>query len=234
MEKKQLNFKISKRYKDIFDLYVHRGESTPFTIGSLVVFAFCFVLLVVTTFFQFDFSNTWLEHLSGAKEALYTPQTPIMLFIIYLLGRNYSILLFISYLLVGLFLLPTFAFGGGMGYAQNYIFGYFLGFFVAILTVSYMLKRSIGIKMRTISSFVGDLSIHLTGFIYCLILAIIKIIDFSLIPPVVKALSTDRILYDIIFSLIVLLIAPYIKNVFWVCMKPKSNEKKSKKSRHRK
>ena len=238
MEKKQLNFKdtmerfkISKRYKDIFDLYIHKGEPVPFTIGTIAVWGFCFLMLILTTFTQLNFSDSWLKCLSGANEAVYSPQIPVMLFIIYLMGRNYSILLFITYLITGFFFLPIFAFGGGVGFAQNYLFGYFLGFLVAIFTVSLLLKKSIGIKMRILAALAGVFSIHVTGFLYCFILAIFQVIDPGLILPIIKALSANKLLYDILFGLIILLIAPYIKNIFWICMKPKADDsKKSRKS----
>jgi len=234
-----LNFKISKRYKDILDLYVHKGEYTPFSIGTFVVFAFCFLILIVATFSQLNFSHPWIVNTPGVglefnmKHVAYTPQIPIMLFIIYLIGRNYSVLLFIAYLLVGFFVWPIFAFGGGLGYAQNYLFGYFLGFIVAIFLCGLILKKSLNVKFRMLAALVGVISIHITGFLYCFVLAAFKVIEFSLVFPIFSALSGRKFLYDLIFSALILLVAPYIKNVFWICMKPKADEyKKSRKSRH--
>ena len=236
-----LNFKISKRYKDIFDLYIHRGEPTPFSLGTLVVFAFCFLILIVATFNQFNFSHPWFIYIKDVgldyhlKTVAYTPQIPVMLFIIYILGKNYSVALFGLYLIVGFFIWPVFAFGGGLGYAQNYLFGYFLGFIFAILITGSMLNKSLDIKTRILSALAGVGAIHLTGLLYCILLAIFQIIDFGLIAPIVRILTGEKILYDIIFSILIFLIAPYIKNVFWVCMKPKAdNPKISKKYRHKK
>ena len=62
----------------------------------------------------------------------------------------------------------------------------------------------------------------------------IKVIDFNLIFPIVNIVTVNKIIYDIIFSMIILLIAPYIKNVLWTCMKPKPDtRKKLKNSRKR-
>jgi len=234
-----LSFKINKRYKDIFDFYIHRGEKTPFSIGTIVVLAFFFLMLIVATFSQLHFSHPWLTYIKdigfeyNLKETAYTPQVPVMLFAIYILGRNYSILLFILYLITGLFIWPIFAFGGGVGYMQNYLFGYFLGFLVAIITAGTILKNSIKLKERMLASLAGVISIHATGLIYCVFLAIFKVIDFSLIGAIVSVLSGKNILYDILFTVVMFLIAPYIKNVFWVCMKPKPDKpKKSRKYRH--
>ena len=41
---------INKRYRDIFEQYVFKGEPTPITIGTLVVFGFSFLLLIVANF----------------------------------------------------------------------------------------------------------------------------------------------------------------------------------------
>ena len=235
-----MKFKINKRYKDIFDLYIHRGEPTPFSLGTIVVFAFCFLILIVATFSQINFSHPWFIYIKDVgmefdiKNVAYTPQIPAMLFIIYILGKNYSIAFFILYLIVGFFVWPIFAFGGGLGYVQNYIFGYFLGFLVAIFVTGTMLNKSLDFKMRMLAVLAGIVSIHVTGFIYCVILAIFQVIDFGLILPIVKVLSGEKILYDLIFSIIIFLFIPYIKNVFWVCMKPKANKiKRTKIYRHR-
>lgn len=232
-----MSLKVSKRYVDIFERYIHRGEPTPFTLGTLVVFALCFLILIVATFSQFNFSHPWFEYVKGIgfrytlKQVAYTPQIPAMLFIIYILGRNYSIILFIAYLLIGFFVWPIFAFGGGLGYAQNYLFGYFLGFIFAIIISGTILMKSQKLNYRMVSSLAGVFSIHTCGFIYCLILAIFKIIDFSLIFPILSILSGKKIVYDIIFCSLIFLIVPYIKNILWICMKPKPD--KPKKSRHK-
>ena len=220
-------------------MYIHKGEPTPFTLGTLVIFAFCFLILIIATFSQLHFSHPWFINLEGVgielavKNVQYIPQIPAMLFIIYMLGKNYSIILFILYLLIGFFVWPIFAFGGGLGYAQNYLFGYFLGFIFAIISVSFILKKSINLKNRLLGALVGVLSVHITGFIYCILLAIFKVIDFSLIMPIVNTISGTNIIYDIVFSLLLFSIIPYIKNVFWICMKPKADDRrKPRKYRH--
>lgn len=234
---------INKRYKDIFSQYIHKGEPTPLTIGTLVVCAMCFLMLIVATFTQIHFSHPWFQHIKGegftgaVKTIAYTPQIPVMMFIIYLLGKKYSYLMLTAYLLTGFFIWPVFAFGGGLDYIHNYLFGYLLGFFFATGTAGAILAISQDIKSRFFASLIGVATIHAVGFFYCFILAILKVIDFSLIGPIVNAMSGSKIIYDTLFSILTLLIAPYIKNFFWICMKPKADSKKpkkSKKSRHKK
>ena len=223
---------INKRYRDIFEQYIYKEEKTPFTIGTLAVCAFCFLLLIIATFTQIlvpypvlEFGNEkGVEILT--KTLSYSPRIPVMLFIVYLLGRNFSLFVFFLYLIVGFFIWPIFVFGGGLSYIQNYLFGYFLGFLFAILTTGNLLLISQNIKARLISGAVGVLSVHLCGFLYCILLAIFGVIGFNLIFPIVHKISGNKIFFDLLFSLILLSIAPYIKNVFWVCMKPKPDRKK--------
>ncbi|MBQ8848166.1 MAG: biotin transporter BioY [Candidatus Gastranaerophilales bacterium] len=231
---------INKRYKDIFEQYIHKGEPTPLSIGTLVVCAFCILLLIISTFTQLSISHPWFQYVSGEgfssiiKNMTYNPQIPVMLFIIYLLGRNYSLFTFIIYLIVGFFVWPIFVFGNGLGFVGNYLFGYSLGFILAAFLIGYILNKNLGIKMRLLASLAGVLSIHVCGFIYCIILAIFGKLDFGLIGPIFKIITLSKILYDVLFATIIYLVAPYIKNIFWVCMKPKAeNKKKLKYSRKR-
>ncbi len=231
---------INKRYKDIFNQYIYKGEPTPLTIGTLVVCALCFLLLIIATFTQITISHPWLKVVPDeglnlyTKTLLYTPQIPIMILIIYILGKYYSLIMFAFYLMVGFFIWPIFVFGGGLEYIQNYLFGYFAGFIIAIFIAGTILQLNNSLKNRLLAAVFGVISIHVCGFIYCIILALFKVIDFNLIFPIVNIVTVNKIIYDIIFSMIILLIAPYIKNVLWTCMKPKPDtRKKLKNSRKR-
>ena len=225
---------INKRYKDILSQYIHKGEPTPLTIGTLVVCGLCFLIIIIATFTQLNFSHGWFKFVSDegfityTKNVIYSPLIPAMIFTIYILGKNYATLMYILYLATGFFIWPIFLFGGGIDYVQNYLFGYILGFFFAIYTIGTILKISQNVKYRLLSALLGVISIHVFGFAYCIILAILRVIDFSLVIPILKVISMSNILYDILFSILIILIAPYIKNILWVCMKPKFDRKKSK------
>ena len=222
----------NKRYKDIFQQYIHKGEATPLSIGTLVVCGLCFLILIVATFTQINFSHPWMKFVSGSgfvafsKNISYSPLLPAMIFIIYLLGKSYSLLTFICYLIVGFFIWPIFVFGGGLDYLQNYLFGYMLGFIFAIVMISYILKISRTILYRIFAAVFGVIAIHICGLLYCIILAIFRVISFGLVIPILTEISLGNILYDIIFSVFVILIAPYIKNILWTCMKPKTDRQK--------
>ena len=222
---------INKRYRDIFEQFIHRGEATPFTLGTLVFCAFSILLLIVATFTQLNFSHSWFG--GASKNVLYNPQIIVMMFIIYFLGRNYSILTFIIYLIIGLFVWPIFVFGKGIEFLQNYLFGYLLGFLFAIILSGTILNISQTIKARLISGLVGVGIIHLTGFLYCFLLAIFRFIDFNLIFPVFRVVTLNKLIYDLIFVSLLMLIVPYIKNIFWICMRPLNPKKKIKKFQHK-
>jgi len=225
---------INKRYKDLIEQYIHKGEPTPFSVGTIVVFELCFLMLIVATFSQIHFSYPQLSYSEGSgfsfifKTVAYSPQIPIMIFIIYILGKSYSVLLFLIYLIIGLFFCPIFAFGGGIDYIQNYFFGYLIGFVGAIFIAGYIFKINQFCKTRLLGAILGVFTIHITGFIYCIILAIFRMIDFGIIPTIVSVISLKNIIYDIIFSSLIILIAPYVKNILWICMKPRYNNKKKK------
>ena len=224
---------LNKRYKDLYDQYIYRGEPTPVSVGTIVVCFFCFLILLVATFSQITFSHPWIEYTQNGfaetlKKVLYSPQIPAMLFVIYILRSFWTTLTFVCYLLIGFFLLPIFAFGGGFGYIQNYFFGYLIGSLFAIYTVDLILKKGLNLQMRLLAGVVGVATIHTSGFIYCILLAIFKVIDFNMVIPVVSILTFKKIIYDVIFCSCVMVIAPYIKNFLWICMKPKYNSSKNK------
>lgn len=226
---------VNKRFKDIYAQYIYKSEPTPLTLGTLAICALCFLTLIVATFTQITFfhpsfilNDTGVSF--GLKENAYSPLIPCMIFIIYILGKNYSLLMYIIYLLTGLFIWPIFVFGGGISYLQNYLFGYIVGFGIAIFIQGNILKNNHSCKNRIKAGILGVFTIHITGIIYCIILAIFKVIEFNLIVPIASIISANNIIYDLLFSTFLLFIGPYIKNVFWTCMKPKPDRKKLKNS----
>lgn len=222
---------FNKRYRDIFEQYIYKEESTPLTIGTLAVCVFCFLLLIIATFTETSVTYPYINFDDSGvhffnKTLSYTPRIPVMIFIIYLLGRSYSLFVFFLYLIVGFFIWPIFVFGGGLSYIQNYLFGYFLGFLPAIFITGSLLSISQNFKAKIIAGILGVLSIHLSGFLYCIVLALFGVISYNMIFPIVHTISGTKILYDLFFSIAILLVGPYIKNIFWVCMKPKADKKK--------
>lgn len=227
---------FNKRYKDIFAQYIYKEEKTPFTIGTMTIVAACFLSLIIATFTQLNFSFPKFDALQGAfvfQDVNYGPLIPAMMFSIYILGKNYAFLLFIIYIITGFFIWPIFGFGGGIDYVQNYLFGYILGFVFAIIISGGILKKSQDLKSRLWCAIWGVTTIHITGFLYSIVLALFKVIEFNMVLPIVSVISFGKIIYDIICSVAILAIGPYIKNILWICMKPKPDRIKLKNSRIR-
>ncbi len=228
---------FNKRFQDIFSQYIYRGEPTPHTLGTLCIVALCFLILIVATFTQLSFLVPTVvfedEILIDLKETLYSPLIPAMVFIIYLLRKNYSFLMYVIFLLTGFFIWPIFVYGGGLGYVQNYIFGYVIGFGVAIIVEGNVLNVSQTLKNRMKAAIKGVITIHITAIIYCVILALFKVIEFHMVLPIVSVASANNIFYDIVFSCILLFVAPFIKNILWICMKPRLDRTKLKNIRIR-
>ncbi len=117
-------------------------DSIRFSLGTLVLMLFCTFLLVVSTFISLDVFYpvipTAQDGVNGLKlESFFKtfaliPQVPAVIFIGALLGRKFAITSIIFYILLGLFLLPVFALGGGITYFAQYGFGYILAYIPAV------------------------------------------------------------------------------------------------------
>jgi biotin transport system substrate-specific component len=87
-------------------------------------------------------------------------------------GRNAGILSQIAYTILGLFWLPIFAHGGGLGYFREPSFGYLLGFIPgAGLCGAIALRYRARLETLAYSAFCGLLVIHLCGLIYLIALS---------------------------------------------------------------
>jgi biotin transport system substrate-specific component len=87
-------------------------------------------------------------------------------------GKNAGALSQIAYVILGLFWLPVFAGGGGLGYFQEPTFGYILGFIPGGWLCGFLAFRSRK-KLETLalSALAGLLAIHLCGLVYLVGLA---------------------------------------------------------------
>lgn len=228
---------MNKRIKTEFDEFVYRGEKTPFSLGTLVTVCLCLLLLIVATFTQLKISHYWIVPDSdlgltlGLKTFKYIPQIPLVLFIAAILGSRFGILVIILYLITGFFIWPVFALGGGISYIKSYFFGYIFGYFFAIVFASRILKYDkFSYKAIAYASLIGVLAIHITGILYTCILGIFHLVSFSLVPAAIAALSGEKLLYDILFSFILISFAKPVKSILWLAMKNYSRPKKEPKT----
>jgi len=224
---------MNKRLVDEYREFIYRGEKTPFSLGTLAVAFFCAVLLIVATFTKIDITHFWLNFGDGGiavgkKVFQLVPQIPVVLFTAALLGARFSVLTVGIYLIVGFFIWPVFAFGGGLGYIKSYFFGYILGFFVAAVFSGRILSIRYSFKNVLLASIIGVLSIHLCGILYSFILGFFNASRYCPNFPLIFT----QIVYDIVFSVIAILISRPVKYILWVGMKNEPRKPKVKENTH--
>lgn len=204
-----------------------KKKGVRFSIGSLVLILFCSFLLVISTFLQLDITHLIIpaKLFSGEplkfKDFLYTyqfiPQIPAVLFIVGLLGRRLGITSIILYILIGLFIMPVFALGGGWRYVFEYGFGYILAYIPAGFLLGTILKKGGYTYKNTAKAvFLSVLLIHLVGLSYMMGLAVLKHTGWGFVGSWLVSQSGLKIVYDFIFSYIAVLIAKYARIVLWL------------------
>lgn len=204
-------------------------EGIRLSFGSLLLILCCTVLIIFATFVQFDIThfvipkglfdeNTKLIF----KDFLYTykliPQIPVVMFVGAFLGRKYGIMSILLYILLGLFIIPVFALGGGPKYIFEYGFGYILAYIPAVFFAGSILKSGFTMRNMLHATFVGVLTIHVIGILYMLFIAGLKHEGMAFISGWICAQSGIKIIYDMIFSFAALFIAKYAKIILWFFM----------------
>lgn len=90
-------------------------------------------------------------------------------------GKNAGALSQIAYVILGLFWLPVFAGGGGLGYLQEPTFGYILGFIPGAWLCGFLaFRRRRKLETLALSALAGLLAIHLCGLVYLVGLAYVS------------------------------------------------------------
>ena len=194
-------------------------------IGSLVLTVFCAFLLITATFLQLDVTHFIIpakiftgqpcsidDYLFTIK---YIPQIPVVVFIAALLGRKFGLASIVLYIITGLFILPVFALGGGWKYIFEYGFGYIFAYIPAAFILTTMLKKGYTFKNILKAVILSVLTIHIFGIIYMMCLAGFKHAGWEFIGAWIAAQSGIKILYDITFSYLMVLIAKYARIILW-------------------
>lgn len=195
-------------------------------IGSLVLVLFCSFLLVISTFLQLNITHLILPSKIFIGESVkfqdflftykYIPQIPAVLFIVGLLGRRLGITSIILYILTGLFVMPVFALGGGWRYIFEYGFGYILAYIPAAFLAGTILKKGGYTYKNTAKAvFLSVVLIHLIGLSYMLALAVLKHAGWEFAVDWIISQSGLKVLYDLVFCYIAVLIAKYARIVLW-------------------
>lgn len=195
----------------------HRKVKVPLL--NFVLIIFCTLLLIGATFLNIDFkhyiiptdifSNKSLTPEDYIRQFSIIPQIPTVMLICSILGKKMSATSIILYLLAGLFIIPVFALGGGIGYITEYSFGYILAYFPAVILAGSLLKKYTFFDL-TKATLCGVLIIHFCGIIYMSIIALLKHNGTDFISSWISAQSGLKIIYDLVISFIFMLIGKYI------------------------
>lgn len=186
---------------------------------NFALIIFCTLLLAGATFINIEikhyilpldfFTNKTLKPENYIYSIHFIPQIPMVMFICSILGRRMAATSVVLYILAGLFVFPAFALGGGLRYIAEYSFGYLLAYFPAVILAGSMLKKyTFGSMLKACLS--GVLTIHILGIIYMVFIALIKQSGLTFISGWISAQSGIKIIYDLIFSFLLMLIGKYI------------------------
>ncbi len=225
---------MSKRIETQLNKFKYQNQPLNFNIGVLTLTCLCSFLIVIATFTQFDFKHfiipfDFINYLGKnlkdpavmphfIKHYRYIPQIPTIMFIVALLGRRFGIASVSIYIAAGLFLAPVFALGGGISYVFQYGFGYILGYIPAVFFAGSILRSGLTYRNMAQATLVGVLTIHIIGVLYMLFIATIQQETSSMILGWISAQSGVKIIYDLLFGFIGMVVAKWVKKLLWVAI----------------
>lgn len=225
---------MTKRIEKQLNKFKYQNQPLRFNLGVLVLTGLCSFLVVIATFTQFDFHHYILpldafSYIDAnfkdpaviahfTKHYRYIPQIPAIMFIVALLGRRYGIASVSIYILVGLFFAPVFALGGGLDYVFQYGFGYILAYVPAVFFAGSILRSGLSYRNMAQATLVGVITIHLFGILYMLFMATLQKENSALILGWISAQSGVKILYDLFFGFLAMVIGKFTKKALWLAL----------------
>lgn len=226
---------MNKRFADEIQEFIYKGEKTPFSIGTIVVCFLCLLLIIVATFTQINVTYT-IPYFEITGELAfknvsnpYVPQIPVILFVAAILGPGFALFTMLMYIIIGFFIWPVFALGGGLEYIKSGLFGYILGCIFAVIPAGKLLEKKYNLKNIMLATIIGVLCIHICAMIYCILLALLKVVSFSYVSSAIHSIGGVKTLYDIIISFIFLILAIPAKMILWIAMRSSITKKIAKK-----
>ena len=210
---------VNKRLKAGIKKFHKSNPRIKFCLGTLALIVMSVMLLIVATFTQVKINFNIPE--SGIISYLkfeYIPQIPVVLFISAILGECWGLFAVLLYIILGFSLIPIFALGGGFSYVFQYNFGYIFGYLFAVLLVAKELKNGNSFLNVLFAVFYGVFIIHLIGIIYLSIIAVLRHDGVDFIRNMIYFQSFSKILYDIVFGFIAILIAKVCRKLLWIIM----------------
>ena len=204
---------MNKRVKEGIKKFHTKNPRVKFCLGTL---ALANQILGGGNGIKFDVPN------AGISEYLrfeYIPQIPVVLFTATLLGECWGLLAILLYIGFGLTnIYPVFALGGGFSYIFQYSFGYILGYIFAVLLVSKQFKKGNSILDMIFALLYGVCIIHIIGIVYTILIALIKQDSFEYITNLIYYQSFSKILYDLVFGFIAIILAKGARRLLWLIM----------------
>lgn len=198
-------------------------------VGIISLIIFCTILIIVGTFTRLKVINCLhcievMMHpalfaegeMFALKAYFYAPQIPAILFAVSLLGAACSVTSVLLYIALGLTFMPVFALGGGLNYIFEPTFGYILACLPAVIVAGWLIDKEHSIKSLLKAAFFGVLTIHVLGFMYMLLVALIRhenltyILDWLLFESLIKSI------YDFLFGFILMLVAKFLRKFIWI------------------
>ena len=187
-----------------------------FSLGTIALIAACLMLLVIATFTQIKL-NFSLQNSISSLNFKYIPQIPAVIFISAFLGLRWGVFTVLLYVILGLTpYFPIYGLGGGLSYIFEYSFGYIVSFIFAAFICAKELKNENSIFRILTASLYGVFTIHLLGILYMTIIALLRHDSWSFIYDLIFYQSLSTILYDLVFSIIAIIIAKILKKLLWI------------------
>ncbi len=220
---------MNKRLTQETESFKYSGEPVRFTLGTLVLIVLCILIIIMSTFTQMPIINIFSlppeqgsfslsNYLVDASCYYYIPQLPAVFFVIALLDRRYGLAAIILYILTGLFVLPVFGMGGGIHYISEYGFGYILAYIPATFITATIIKHNTGFLNVLKAVIFGVLAIHLIGVLYMLFISTLFNTSADIITGWITAQSGIKVFYDILFCLLAIYLAKFVKRLLWIIM----------------
>ena len=201
---------------------IKQKNKIRFSLRTCVFILWSIFLIIIATFTQITVTKVGLptfilKHIMTINYEScykYIPQIPVVLFVASMLGRKYSFIAICLYIILGLFFIPIFALGGGLSYMFKYTFGFIIAYIPSAFIISTILSKYNNFKSYIQSAVIGVLIIHIVGIIYMMTVLMFKHETFNYITSWLSTSSGIKIFYDIIFSLIAIIVGKTIKNLY--------------------
>lgn len=211
---------MNKRIKAEITKFHKENYRIKFCLGTIALMCVCIFLIVAATFTQITINFNIPENSVGTYMKFeYIPQIPIILFTAALLGECWGLMAVVIYIIMGLTpFFPVFALGGGMSYIFQYNFGYIFAYIFAVLIASKSLKRKQSVMNMIKAAISGVVIVHIIGIVYMFVIAILRHDSIDFVRNWIYYQSLSKLLYDIVFAFMAILVAKAIRRILWLVM----------------